>query len=106
MEIKELKKEKLAIDFGISITRKEIDEKIHQEIVKIAKSASISGFRKGKVPAFIIKKRYGNAVRSDIIKNNIISAIKNVKENNQLKLLGEPNIDSIVNEEDKDLSFT
>lgn len=47
------------------ITLKTLQEKIDKVIKKIAKSAKIDGFRKGKVPTQVIKSRYKEQVEQD-----------------------------------------
>lgn len=47
------------------ITLKTLQEKIDKVIKKIAKSAKIDGFRKGKVPTQVIKTRYKEQVEQD-----------------------------------------
>ncbi|WP_334084119.1 trigger factor [Helicobacter typhlonius] len=48
-----------------SITLKTLEEKFDKVIKKIAKSAKIDGFRKGKVPSQVIKTRYKEQVEQD-----------------------------------------
>lgn len=51
---------------AISIDATEIDKQVEQALKQESKRARIDGFRPGKVPVSVIKKRYGAAIRQDV----------------------------------------
>ncbi|WP_432453803.1 MULTISPECIES: trigger factor [unclassified Agarivorans] len=50
----------------ISIDAAQIEQQIEQALQEESRRARIDGFRPGKVPVSVIKKRYGAAVRQDV----------------------------------------
>ena len=86
-----------------------ITSKLKDSMGTLKTQTAIPGFRKGKVPAHIIEKRFGESIRSEA-RNEIISdAWKNAIEEFELKTLGEPepvgDVTEVVLEEGKPLTF-
>ncbi|MCW3171030.1 trigger factor [Shewanella subflava] len=63
----------------ISVPAEQIEKVVKDNLLREAKRARIPGFRPGKVPASVIEKRYGAAIRQDvtgeIMQRNFIEAI-------------------------------
>ena len=50
----------------ITVPAESIDSAVKSRLQQLAKTQRINGFRPGKVPVNVIKKRYGQAVRQEI----------------------------------------
>ncbi|MFT5311657.1 MAG: trigger factor [Paraglaciecola sp.] len=50
----------------ITVPAESIDSQVKSRLQQLAKTQRINGFRPGKVPVAVIKKRYGQAVRQEI----------------------------------------
>lgn len=63
----------------ISVPAEQIEKLVKDSLQREAKRARIPGFRPGKVPITVINKRYGAAIRQDIMgevmQRNFIEAI-------------------------------
>ncbi|MFQ6371489.1 trigger factor [Shewanella sp. YIC-542] len=63
----------------ISVPAEQIEKLVKDSLHREAKRARIPGFRPGKVPASVIEKRYGKAIRQDItgevMQRNFVEAI-------------------------------
>ncbi|MCE9788730.1 trigger factor [Shewanella chilikensis] len=63
----------------ISVPAEQIEKLVKDSLQREAKRARIPGFRPGKVPASVIEKRYGKAIRQDItgevMQRNFVEAI-------------------------------
>ncbi|MDE7235027.1 MAG: trigger factor family protein, partial [Helicobacter japonicus] len=87
-----------------NIALQTLEEKFDKVIKKIAKSVKIDGFRKGKVPAQVIKTRYKEQVEQDAqqeaIQDLLESALKElgVAPN---ELIGNPVIAKFDKQDDK-----
>ena len=57
MKIVELKKDKTEFHVKVTIPAKDITSLVDNELAKIAKTAKMDGFRVGKVPSKILKKK-------------------------------------------------
>lgn len=89
----------------IGVPADKIEQEVEQRLQQAAKTVKINGFRPGKVPAKVIKKRYGNSVRQEVVgevmRNSYIEAIG--KEG--VSPVGYPKFEPKVVEEGKDLEF-
>jgi len=105
MKITELKKDKTEYQAKVTIPKKDIAGRIEKELAKIAKTAKMDGFRVGKVPVHILKKKYASSIRIDIVREQMNLAINDCLKKNDLNIATDPNIEDLVNAEDKDLEF-
>jgi trigger factor len=106
MKIAELKNNKTEFHAKITILEKEIISEINRELKDVAKTAKMDGFRVGKVPSHILKKKYGSSIKSSIIRKKINSSVNKIVETNKLNIVMSPVIEDFKNENDKDLEFT
>tara|TARA_B110000503_G_scaffold140973_1_gene233209 strand:+ start:4124 stop:5449 length:1326 start_codon:yes stop_codon:yes gene_type:complete len=106
MQVTELKNDKTEYQAKITVPEKEVLELINKELVTIAKTAKMDGFRVGKVPASVLKKKYSSSIRADIARNQVNNAIDETIKKNNLNIALDPVIESLTNEEGKDLEFT
>lgn len=106
MEIKELKKDNIEFHAGIIVPAKVITDQINSELKKAAKTAKMDGFRVGKVPVHMLKKRYEPSIRMDVVRQSVNDAIDEVIKKNELNIATDPAIEDLKSEADKDLEFT
>jgi len=106
MQVTELNNNKTEYQAKITIPEKEVLALINKELVTIAKTAKMDGFRVGKVPAGVLKKKYSSSIRADIARNQINNAIDETIKKNNLNIALDPVIEALTNEEGKDLEFT
>ncbi|SLM30259.1 Trigger factor [Desulfamplus magnetovallimortis] len=100
----------------VNTVKKHIHFEIPCEDVKIEldkaykelnKTASIKGFRKGKIPRKVLESRFGKDVNADISARMVQNAFVEVAENNDYEIIGKPvfNPETPVIEQGKDLIF-
>ncbi len=106
MTIAELKNTKTEYHTKVTYPKKDIDTSIDQEISKISKTAKMDGFRVGKVPTTILKKKYYSSVRADVMRDKISGSIAEIVKDKKLNIAMDPAIEDLVNEEGKDLECT
>jgi trigger factor len=89
----------------ITVPAESIDSAVKSRLQQLAKTQRINGFRPGKVPVNVIKKRYGQAVRQEIagevMQRNFYQAITQEK----ITPAGMPNFEMKTDEDGKDLEF-
>ena len=61
-----------------------------QSIKKYAKTANLPGFRKGMVPASLVKKMYGQSVFTDEILRTVEKQLSDYMANEQLDIFAQP----------------
>ncbi len=81
------------IVLSLEIEKADYAEAVEKQIKQVRKNAQMPGFRKGMVPAGLIRKQYGMQITIDEV-NKLIndSMFKYIRENN-LNVLGEPMVD-------------
>lgn len=91
----------------VSIEENDYQDKIKKTLREINMSRPEPGFRAGHVPAAILRKKYGKAVKYDVINKVVADALYDYIKENDVKVLGNPvpvkNDD--FNLEDKDFTF-
>ncbi|MDU0354402.1 trigger factor [Paraglaciecola aquimarina] len=89
----------------ITVPAESIDTAVKSRLQQLAKTQRINGFRPGKVPVTVIKKRYGQAVRQEIagevMQQNFYQAITQEK----ITPAGMPSFEMKTDEDGKDLEF-
>lgn len=76
----------------ITVEVAEVDylDQYNQQIKKLAKEVTMPGFRPGKVPTGLIEKKYGLAVKAEVINKLVSEEITRYIEAEHLQLLGDP----------------
>ena len=99
MIISELKKDKTEFHVKVVISVQDISKQIEVELASIAKTAKMDGFRVGKVPLSVLRKKYVPTIRSNIARDKIDAAIKKVVKDNNLNIAFDPAIEDFKNED-------
>lgn len=89
----------------ISIPAARVDEKVNSEVAKTAKTIRIDGFRKGKVPVSVVKKRYGQGIRIDAVEQIMRDAYVEAIQKESIQPAGMPSIEPKNFTEGADLEF-
>jgi len=97
---------KLERQLKINVPAKEIDAKTNKKLEELSKKAKIAGFRPGKVPINIIKQRYGEATRHDIIADIIEESYFKALEQEKLNPAGHPKIEPKESKFGEPLEYT
>lgn len=90
----------------LGIPADQIDSEVQKRIGDTAKRARIDGFRPGKVPKKVIKQRFGDSIRSEVIGEIANRSFQDAINQESLQPVGQPTLDIIKNEEGEDLEFT
>ncbi len=104
MEIKSNKINGANAQIEATILMSEVDANLNKIAKELTKTASVQGFRKGKVPMAIIKKQYGEKLVQDAEAEALREVLsKGLAELNiaNESLIGEPNITKFDKSDDK-----
>ena len=89
----------------ITVAAADFEPKVQEEMKKEAKRVRLDGFRPGKVPVSVFKKRFGASIRAqvmgDVMQQSFFQAIVEQKINPA----GMPKFEPLKNEEGADLEF-
>lgn len=93
MSIKEISSKKLFKEYEIHFPYEELDNSINAKITEIIPTVSIAGFRKGKAPLNIVKKKYESNVLSEVIEKLVQEKTKKLLAEKKLTPYRQPKIE-------------
>jgi trigger factor len=93
-------------EMTVSIPSERVETEVKSRIAKAGKTARIDGFRKGKVPAHIIKQRYGAGIRQEVISELINTSYGEALKQEDIRPAGNPNITSVDESGTEGFSYT
>ncbi len=104
MEIKSKKIDGANAEISATIMRDAIDANIDKIAKQLAKTTTVQGFRKGKVPVSVVKQQYGDKLVQDAeteaLREVLSTGLEQLKIANE-SLIGEPNITKFDKQDDK-----
>ena len=74
----------------VSLEEKDYQNKVKKTLREINMTRPEPGFRPGKVPAGLIQKKYGKAVKYDVVNKEVTDALYNYIKDNEIQVLGNP----------------
>lgn len=74
----------------VSVAKEDYAAKVEKSLRDYRKKVNMPGFRPGHVPAGMINKMYGKALKADEINNVVSESLVKYIEDNDLKILGQP----------------
>lgn len=83
----------------------EVDEAVEARLKDTAKNVRLNGFRKGRVPMTVVRQRYGQDVRNEVVGELMRERYVRAISEENLNPAGFPSIEPTVNESGKDLEF-
>lgn len=95
-------------ELTITIEEKDYADKVKKQLKEIHKNHAEPGFRPGKVPMGLVEKKYGKAVKYDVINKEVGDQVFNYIKENNLHVLGNPlpEKNDDFNIENADFTFT
>ena len=93
MSIKEIKSGTLYKEFAFEIPYNEVNLIIDSKIKEILPTVSLPGFRKGKAPINIVRKKYEDNILSEAIKKLVQDKTKDLLDTKNLKPFIQPRVD-------------
>jgi len=90
----------------LEIPADQIDSEVQKRVVDTAKRARIDGFRPGKVPRKVVKQRFGEALRAEVVQEVANRSIQDAITQESLRPVGTPAVDLVKNEEGQNLELT
>ena len=90
----------------ITIPATEVETAVREELKRAARNVRVDGFRKGKVPAQIVEKRFGASIRQDVLNNLLPRHFFDLAFKEKVNLAGRPTFAVESYEDGKDVVFT
>ncbi|MDF2445605.1 MAG: trigger factor Tig [Moraxellaceae bacterium] len=89
----------------ITVPAARVDSEVNQRINKTARTVRMDGFRPGKVPVAVVKKRFGASIRQEAMGDLIRDCFYEAVTQEKLNPAGFPTIESVKDEANADIAF-
>jgi trigger factor len=89
----------------VQIPAEQIDQQVQNKLQQLTHTVRLDGFRPGKVPLSVVKKRYESQVRQETAGELIASTYEQALQQENLKPAGEPSIEQTRNQAGQELEY-
>lgn len=89
----------------IGVPAQEIDQAVEKRLQHTARTVKMNGFRPGKVPMSVVKRRFGDGVRQEIVSEVMRESYVKALEEQDIAPAGWPRFEPKTMETGKDLEF-
>jgi trigger factor len=89
----------------IIVPVEDVNKETEHVLEEVRKKANLPGFRPGKVPVSIIKTRFRDAIRQDVLEHILPKAFRKRADEEQWKVVGTPNVTDIEFNDGEPLKF-
>lgn len=106
IQITPMKSEGVERHLQISVPIAAVQDAEERAARRYASQVRLPGFRPGKAPAAMVRKRFAGAIRQEALEKLVQDAYKEVLEREQFDLAGQPHIHDLKFDEGEPLTFT
>jgi trigger factor len=106
MQVIETRTEGLKREFKVVVNASDIQAKVTDRLEEIGRTARLPGFRPGRVPMPILKKRFGSAVMGEVLERAVSDSSSQAMIERGLRPAVTPKVDITSFAEGKDLEYT
>ena len=92
-------------EFEITVPLDQIQAETDRIVANIQKRANLPGFRPGKAPASLIRKRFQSEIRQDVLESILPKAFRAKAEEDHLEVVGTPNVTDVHFHDGEPLRF-
>lgn len=90
----------------VDLPAERVEGEVDKKLAELAKTVRLDGFRPGKVPARVVKQRFGDQVRQEVYGDLIQASFYEAANDSELMPVGDPSIDLRDAAEEGGLSYT
>src|SRR5258706_9166111 len=105
MNVTETSAQGLKREFKVTIPASDFQSKLDLRLQELGRTVKLPGFRPGKVPFPLLKKRFGKAVVGEVVERTVSDSSVQVLSDRGLRPAGQPKIEVTKYADDADLEF-
>ncbi len=105
MQVTETSAEGLKREYRIVVPAGDLETEIDRRLGEISKTIRLPGFRPGKVPMGLLKTRFGNAVRGEVLESQVQASSAEAMQQNNLRPALPPRVEIVSANEGTDLEY-
>ncbi|HQT65095.1 MAG: trigger factor [Acidocella sp. 20-57-95] len=106
MQVTETLTDGLKRGFTVVVPEPELAVKREKRLAELGRTMQVPGFRPGKVPMSLVRKRYGSAVAAEVAEGAINAASDQLLAERNLRPAMQPKLEVTKHGENSDLEFT
>lgn len=106
MNVTETANEGLSRSWRVVVPATEIGANVDRRLTELSKTMKMPGFRPGKIPMALLKKRYGQSVMGEVLEKTVQDSSSKLLQDNSVRPALEPKIEVVSFEEGADLEYT
>ena len=106
MQITETSSEELKREYKIVVGADDIEDKVTAKLNDLGRTITLPGFRPGKVPVSLLRKRFGKSVMGEVLEEAVSASSQQAIQDNSLTPALQPKIEVTKFEEGSDLEYT
>jgi len=105
MQIVETSSEGLKREYKVTVPHGDIEEKVSGRLAEIARTVQLPGFRPGKAPVGLLRKKYGESVRGEVLEQAIQDSYQRTISEKGIRPALEPKIEIVTFKDGADLEY-
>ncbi|CAA7620660.1 Trigger factor [Candidatus Terasakiella magnetica] len=106
MQVTQINADGLKRDFKVVVPAGQIETRVQTRLAEIARTVAMPGFRPGKVPMGIVRKKYGPSIMGEVLEGVVNDGAGQAISSNNLRPAAQPKIEIISFAEGADLEFS
>lgn len=106
MQVTQTATDGLKREFKVIVPAGSIEDKVANRLEDLGRTIRMPGFRPGKVPMTLLRKRYGPSVMGEVLEAAVNDATRQAMTDHNLRPAMQPKIEITSYAEGKDLEFT
>jgi trigger factor len=106
IQVTETNADGLRHDFKVVVSNGILQERVDARLDELARSVTLPGFRPGKVPVTVLRKRYGGSVMGEVIQETVNEGTQQALAEKGLRPALQPKIEITKFEDGGDLEYT
>jgi trigger factor len=106
MNVTETAHEGLNRTWRVVVPATEIGANVDRRLTELSKTIKLPGFRPGKVPLSLVKKRYGSSIMGEVLEKTVQDSSSKLLQDNDVRPALEPKIEVVSFAEGTDLEYT
>src|SRR6201986_3586462 len=106
MQVTETSADGLKREYKITIPAGELEDQISNRLTQLGEQMRLPGFRPGKVPQSLLRQRYGNAIRGEVLEHTVQESSAEAMREQNLRPALPPKVEIVSANEGGDFEYT
>lgn len=105
MQVQEVSNSGLKREFTVKIPQADVAKFVGEKLAEIGKTARVDGFRPGKIPLPVLKQKFGDRVRAEVVEETVSNSIQKTLSERSLRPALQPQVEMVSFADGQDLEY-